>query len=342
MSTPETNRQLLLARHPEGRLVAEDFRLVDAPIAAPADGQLRIRTLYLSIDPTMRVWLHPTDNYLPMIQPGDVFRGIGIGVVEASRHPAWPVGRIVHGLFGCQERVLSDGTGLTALPDIAPLPLTAHFSLLGHIGATAYCGLLGIGAPKAGDTLLVSGAAGAVGSLAGQIGRILGCRVVGTAGGADKCRYLTEQLGFDAAVDYRAADYEAALRAACPSGVDVYFDNVGGRTLELALGLMNDFGRIVCCGMIAVYDDYDVPGPRNLVQVVLKRLRMQGFVILDPEHDIATAFAQLGKWASEGRLQHRAHVIDGLERLPDAINMLLDGRNQGKLMVRLSEVLAPG
>lgn len=335
--TTAGNRQLLLARHPEGRIRDEDFRLVDAPLASLADGQVQVRTIYLSIDPTMRVWLHPTDNYLPMIQPGEVFRGIGIGVVEATRHPGFAQGTLVQGLFGCQQRVISDGSDLLVLPDIAPLPVTAHFSLLGHIGMTAYCGLVKVGAAKAGETLLVSGAAGAVGALVGQIGRILGCRVVGVAGGAEKCRYLTEVLGFDAAVDYRAADFDASLAAACSKGVDVYFDNVGGHTLELALGLMNDFGRIVCCGMISTYNDYDVPGPRNIVQVVLKRLRMQGFVILDPEHDPKEAYAHLLQWAGEGRLQHRAHVVEGLERVPDAINMLLDGRNQGKLMVRLSD-----
>lgn len=334
--TPPLNRQLLLARHPKGRVAAEDFRLVETPLPALVAGQVQVRTVYLSIDPTMRVWLHPIDTYLPMIQPGEVFRAIAIGVVEASRHEGLAVGALVQGLWGCQEHAVVEGASVLALPPIAPLPLTAHFSLLGHIGMTAYCGLVKIGRPKAGETLLVSGAAGAVGSLTGQIGKLLGCRVVGIAGGADKCRYLTETLGFDAAVDYRREDFAAALRAACPRGVDVYFDNVGGPTLELALDLMNDFGRIVACGMISTYDELGGVGPRNLTQIVLKRLRIEGFVILDPEHDANEAITQVLGWAQQGKLKHRAHVIEGLEKVPEAINMLLDGRNQGKLMVQLS------
>ena len=184
---------------------------------------------------------------------------------------------------------------------------------------------------------MVSAAAGAVGSLVGQIGRILGCRVVGIAGGADKCRYLTETLGFDAAVDYRRDDFADALAAACPQGIDVYFENVGGHTLELVLDLMNDFGRIVACGMISTYNELEGRGPRNLMQIVVKRLRMEGFIVLDPQHDPKEACSHLLQWAAEGRLQHRAHVLEGLECVPDAINMLLDGSNQGKLLVRLSD-----
>jgi NADPH-dependent curcumin reductase len=330
------NRQLLLSRHPQGRVDADTFRLVESPLPNVGAGQVQVRTVYLSIDPTMRVWLHPVDTYLPMIRPGEVFRGIALGVVEASHNPAHAVGNIVQGLWGCQERAVVDGASLIALPSIAPLPLSAHFSLLGHIGMTAYCGLVKIGRPRAGETLLVSGAAGAVGSLVGQIGRILGCRVVGIAGGADKCRYLTQTLGFDAAVDYRDASFESHLREACAQGVDVYFDNVGGRTLELALDLMKDFGRIVACGMISTYDQLDSDGPRNLVQVVLKRLRMEGFVILDPVHDPVEAITQVASWAGQGRLIHRAHIVDGLDKVPAAINMLLDGTNHGKLMVRVS------
>jgi len=331
------NRQLLLARHPTGRVLASDFRLAEAPLPAPAEGQVQVRTIYLSIDPTMRIWLHPADNYLPMLQPGDVMRAVALGVVEASRDADHAVGALVQGLWGCQERAVVDGAQLLPLTPIAPLPLTAHFSLIGHIGTTAYCGLVKIGQPRAGETLVVSAAAGAVGSLVGQIGRILGCRVVGIAGGADKCRYLTETLGFEAAVDYRRDDFATALAAACPQGIDVYFENVGGQTLELVLDLMNDFGRIVACGMISTYNELEGRGPRNLMQIVVKRLRMEGFIVLDSQHDPKEACSHLLQWANEGRLQHRAHVLEGLECVPDAINMLLDGRNQGKLLVRLSD-----
>jgi NADPH-dependent curcumin reductase len=331
------NRQLLLAKHPTGRVLASDFRLAEVALPALAEGQVQVRTIYLSIDPTMRIWLHPADNYLPMLQPGEVMRAVALGIVEASRHADHPVGALVQGLWGCQERAVVDGAQLLPLTPIAPLPLTAHFSLLGHIGMTAYCGLVKIGQPRAGETLVVSAAAGAVGSLVGQIGRILGCRVVGIAGGVDKCRYLTEALGFDAAVDYRRDDFAAALAEACPKGIDVYFENVGGRTLELVLDLMNDFGRIVACGMISTYNELEGSGPRNLMQIVVKRLRMEGFIILDPQHDPKEACSHLLQWAAEGRLQHRAHVLEGLECVPDAINMLLDGGNQGKLLVRLSD-----
>jgi len=332
-----SNRQLLLARHPTGRVLASDFRLTETPLPALVEGQVQVRTIYLSIDPTMRIWLHPADNYLPMLQPGEVMRAVALGIVEASRHADHPVGALVQGLWGCQERAVVDGAQLLPLTLIAPLPLTAHFSLLGHIGMTAYCGLVKIGQPRAGETLVVSAAAGAVGSLVGQIGRILGCRVVGIAGGVDKCRYLTEALGFDATVDYRRDDFAAALAEACPKGIDVYFENVGGRTLELVLDLMNDFGRIVACGMISTYNELEGSGPRNLMQIVVKRLRMEGFIILDPQHDPKEACSHLLQWAAEGRLQHRVHLLEGLECVPDAINMLLDGGNQGKLLVRLSD-----
>jgi hypothetical protein len=330
-----TNRQLLIARHPQGRVRDDDFRLAEAPLPELGEGQVHVRTIYVSIDPTMRIWLHPADNYLPMLNPGEVMRSVSLGVIEASRNPAHAVGSFVQGLWGCQEHAVLDGAAVMPLPPIAPLPLTAHFSLLGHIGMTAYCGLVKIGRPVAGETVVVSAAAGAVGSLTAQIGRILGCRVVGIAGGEAKCRYLTETLGLDAAIDYRSDDFAAQFARACPQGIDVYFDNVGGETLDLALKHMNVFGRIVACGMISTYNDLSVPGPRHIAQVVLKRLRMEGFVILDPQHDAADAYAHLIPWAAEGKLQHRVHMLEGLQSVPDAINMLLDGRNQGKLMVRV-------
>jgi NADPH-dependent curcumin reductase CurA len=335
--TATANRQLLLASHPKGRVRDEDFRLAESPLPALAEGQVQVRTIYISIDPTMRIWLHPADNYLPMLQHGEVMRSVSLGVVEASRSSAHAVGAFVQGLWGCQEHAVVDAAAVMPLPPIAPLPLTAHFSLLGHIGMTAYCGLVKIGRPLAGETVVVSAAAGAVGSLVGQIGRILGCRVVGIAGGEAKCRHLTEVLGFDAAVDYRRDDFAAALKEACPKGIDVYFDNVGGEMLDLALTLMNVFGRIVACGMISTYNDLSAAGPRNIAQVVIKRLRMEGFVILDPQHDAKEAYEHLLKWAAEGRLQHRAHILEGLECVPDAINMLLEGRNQGKLLVRVGQ-----
>ncbi|MCB1886973.1 MAG: NADP-dependent oxidoreductase [Rhodocyclaceae bacterium] len=332
MTTSET---LVLRQFPQGRIGDDTFEVVSAPVAAPADGEVTVASRLISIDPTMRVWLDDARTYMDRLAPGDVMRAIAIGEVEASRSDALPVGTLVLGLTGCRTRATVPAASLQALPDIGPLPLDAHFGLLGHIGMTAWCGLTEIGQLKAGETLVVSAAAGAVGSLAVQVGKLLGCRVIGIAGGADKCRHLTEVLGIDAAIDYRSEDVAARLGALCPDSIDVYFDNVGGAILEAALEHMALFGRIVACGMISAYNRDDQAAPRNLLNVVTRRLRMEGFVILDARHDGPAAYRALLEWAAAGRIQYRVHAFDGLARIPDAINTLFDGNHHGKVVVRV-------
>ncbi len=334
MSGSET---LVLRTFPRGRIGADTFALVRSDVPEPADGEVTVSNRLISIDPTMRVWLDDERTYMDRLTPGEVMRAIAIGVVEASRSPELPVGTHVLGLTGCRSRATLPAASLQALPDIGPLPLEAHFGLLGHIGMTAWCGLNEIGQLRSGETLVVSAAAGAVGSLAVQVGKLMGCRVVGIAGGADKCRYLTDTLAIDAAIDYRSEDVAARLGALCPQGIDVYFDNVGGEMLEAALEHMALFGRIVACGMISGYNRDALPAPRNLLNVVTRRLRMEGFVILDPRHDAQAAYRALLEWAAAGRLQYRVHAFDGLARVPEAINALFDGNHHGKVVVRVGD-----
>lgn len=258
-------------------------------------------------------------------------RGIAIGRVEASRNLAWPVGTRVQGLLGWQDYHLSDGAGLQRIPD---LPADVWFGALGHIGLTAYCGLLDIGQPQAGDTLVVSAAAGAVGSLVGQIGKIKGCHVVGIAGGPEKCAWLTGELGFDAAVDYKAGKVLPALRAACPDGIDVVFENVGGEILDASLALINLRARIALCGLISGYAaTRREPGPYNFGNVLVRRARIEGFIALDFVHRAQEAYAQLGPWLAEGRLKYRVDTVHGLDHAVLAVNRLFEGTNHGKLIV---------
>jgi NADPH-dependent curcumin reductase CurA len=243
----------------------------------------------------------------------------------------------VQGLLGWQDYAISNGTGLTALPVNPAIPLTAYFGLFGHIGLTAYFGLLDIGRPKQGETLVVSAAAGATGSLVGQIGKIKGCRVVGIAGGDEKCRWLTEELGFDAAINYKKESVDEALKRHCPDGIDVYFENVGGKILDAVLSHINLRARIVLCGLIAQYNATEpVPGPYNFVNILVKRARVEGFIVLDYLPRAQEAFADLGKWYLEGKLKYRVDVVEGLEHAPQAINRLFEGSNTGKLILKIS------
>lgn len=332
-----TNRAWTLVARPEGLFKADNFRWVEAPIEDPADGQVLVRQLLLSLDPTNRGWANQTATYLPPLPIGSVMRGLGLGVVEASRHPAFSTGDYVHGLLGWQLYALSDGTGLTRIERAQGIPLDAYLSVFSHIGATAYFGLLEIGRPAAGETLVVSAAAGAVGSLVGQIGKIAGCRVVGIAGSEEKCRWLTEELGFDAAVTYRDSALPRKLRRACPSGIDVVFENVGGDVLDASLMQVNQRARVVLCGMIAQYNEpVPPPGPRFLVSLLTKRARMEGFIVLDYADRYPEAFRALEGWWRDGRLRYRSDIVDGLEHAPTAVNRLFDGTNAGKLIVRVS------
>ena len=330
------NAQWRLAARPEGLFKASDFRWVEEDTRPPADGEAVVRTVYLSLDPTNRGWA-AGDTYLPAVPLDSVMRGIGVGRVEESRHSSLAPGDVVSGLLGWQRYAVVPASQLTKLPPV-PLPLSAHLGLLGHIGLTAWVGLLQVGQPKAGETLVVSAAAGAVGSLVGQIGKIQGMRVVGIAGSDEKCAWLTGELGFDAAVNYKKAPVFAGLRRACPDGIDVYFDNVGGETLDTVLALINLRARIVVCGLISQYNATAVPpGPKNLPNLLVKRARMEGFIVLDHLAHAERAMADLVRWHLAGKLQYRLDVVHGLEGAPAAVNRLFDGTNTGKLVVRVSE-----
>jgi NADPH-dependent curcumin reductase CurA len=332
-----TNRRFLLVKRPVEMFTDDCFELVEEPVPDPGDDEAVVKLEYLSLDPTQRGWARDEPSYLPPVQLGEVMRGAGIGRVIASNSDAFPVGGAVTGLLGWQEYVLVGGaTGALANPLPDGIELLDAVSLYGSTGITAYFGLTDIGNLQAGETLVVSGAAGGVGSIAGQIGKIMDCRVVGIAGGKEKCRLVVEELGFDDCIDYKEGNLGAALREACPNGIDVYFDNVGGEILDAALEEMNDFGRIVACGMISGYNAAErPPGPRNIFRIVTKRLRMQGFIVIDFLPRFAEAAIQLGTWAAEGKLQNRVHVVDGFLNAPRAINMLFTGENTGKLVVKV-------
>lgn len=332
----QTNRQWRLKTRPVGLIRQEDFDLVTETLPELQDGQLQVRTVYLSLDPAMRGWLIDRPSYVPPVQIGEVMRGLAVGVVEASRHPKFAEGDVVQGLIGWQERVISSGEGLTKLPQ-SPLPMTANLGLFGLAGMTSYFGLLDVGQPKEGETLLVSGAAGSVGSLVGQIGKLKGMRVVGIAGSDDKCEWLTKELGFDAAINYKNGNLRAQLKEACPKGVDVYFENVGGEILDTVLTVMNNFGRVVVCGLISQYNATEaVPGPYNFAMVISKRLKIQGFIATDYGSRVKEMINDYASWYMSGKIKYRVDVVPGLEAAPTAINKLFDGSNSGKLIVQVS------
>jgi hypothetical protein len=331
-----SNGQWRLAAHPDGPVRPGDFRWVEEPVRDPAEGELLVRVEYLSLDPTHRIWASGKRSYVAPVAIGEVMRGGALGVVEASRHPGFPTGARVRGLLGWQQYALSDGRGLALVPDDPALPLTAHLALLGHIGQTAYFGLLEIGRPQPGETLVVSAAAGAVGSLVGQIGKLHGCHVVGIAGSDEKCRWIVEELGFDGAVNYRTQDLGAGLERLCPRGIDVDFENVGGAILDAILARINLRARVVICGLIAQYNATGaVPGPYNFQQILMQRARVEGFIVSDFAARAAEANDALRRWHAQGKLKYRADVVDGLRNAPAALNRLFDGSNAGKLIVRV-------
>ena len=332
--TANVNRQWRLAARPVGLIKESDFKLTEEPAPTPGEGEVLVRNLYLSIDPTNRGWIE-RDSYLPAVGIGEVMRGGTIGVVEQSRNSRFQEGAIVQGLLGWQDYALSDGSGLTLLPRNESIPLTAYFGLFGHIGLSAYFGLLDVGKPKSGETLVVSAAAGAVGSLVGQIGKIKGCRVVGIAGGEEKCRWITDELGFDGAIDYKSEPVLESLKKLCPDGIDVYFENVGGEILDAVLSHINNRARIVLCGLIAQYNaTQPVPGPYNFINILVKRARVEGFIVIDYMNRAEEAVADLAKWLTEGKIKYRVDVVEGIENAPRALNMLFEGANKGKLIVK--------
>ncbi|ROR45916.1 NADP-dependent oxidoreductase [Kitasatospora cineracea] len=334
---PVTNRQIRLARRPVGPVRQEDWTLTEEPVAGPADGWFLGRTRYLSLDPAMRGWLDDRPSYLPPVGLGEVMRAGSILEVVESAHPDFRVGEFVSGSFGVQEYALSDGRGTRRI-DPAAAPLPTHLGALGTPGMTAYFGLLEVGALNEGETVAVSGAAGAVGSLVGQIAKLKGCRVIGIAGGPAKCAWLTEELGFDAAVDYQAEDVRKALRTHAPDGIDVYFDNVGGTVLDAALTRLAVHARVVICGAISQYNnEHTVQGPANYLSLLVRRARMQGFVVFDYVTRYPEAAREIAGWIADGRLSTREHLVKGgVDAFPETFQMLFRGANTGKLILDLT------
>ncbi len=331
------NRQILLRRRPTGLVQPDDTELVTSPTPEPAEGEALVRTTYVGIDAAARTWLDGQPGYLPPVQLGDVIRAAGIGEVVASRCDAYAVGDVVTTLTGFQEYVIvRDDVFTTPVPGRAVDQL-AVMSVYGPTGATAYFGMTGIGRPQPGETVVVSAAAGATGSVAGQIAKIAGARVVGIAGGPAKCRAVVEDFGFDACIDYRENGLPAALKAHCPRGVNVYFDNVGGPILDAVLGRLAHKARVVLCGVISSYLTGEHPGPANYVNLLAKSALMQGFNALEEWSRFDEAFAALRQWEQEGRLVHREHIFEGIESCVDALNGLFMGVNIGKMLVRVSE-----
>ena len=328
------NRQWLYAKQPQGKIGPDTFQWTEGPIPVPRDGETLVRTRMLSLDPANRAWMMGK-TYRDALEPGQVMSGFAIGEVVESKSAGLKAGDIVEGDWGWQDYAAMPARRLTKRTTKAPFELLV--GPLSITGLTAYFGLLNIGQPKPGDTVLVSAAAGAVGTMAGQIARLAGCRVVGTAGGQDKCDWLVHELGFDAAVDYKAGGVYRALRAVCPNGIDVYFDNTGGPVLEAALSLMNLRGRIVCCGNVSQYDvEKPAPGPMAVPGlVVTKRLRLEGFVVMDFFDQRAEAEARLARWVEDGKIKAIVDIVDGLDKAPQALIGLFEGRNRGKMAVRL-------
>ncbi|MES2868423.1 MAG: NADP-dependent oxidoreductase [Pseudomonadota bacterium] len=333
--TDQTNRQFLLAKRPVGAATRDTFTFQQVPVLQPKDGQILVKNHYLSLDPAMRGWMNEGKSYIPPVGLGEVMRALGAGKVIASAHPDFAVGDYVNGALGVQDYFVGEPRGFYKVdPKLAPLPL--YLSALGMTGMTAYFALLEVGAPKAGDTVVISGAAGAVGSIAGQIAKLKGCRVVGIAGGKEKCQLLVDELGFDGVIDYKSEDVIAGLKRECPKGVDVYFDNVGGDILDAVLSRLNFKARVVICGAISQYNNKEaVKGPANYLALLVNRARMEGFVVMDYADRYAAAGQEMAGWLAKGQLKSKEHIVEGLETFPETLMKLFNGENFGKLILKV-------
>ncbi len=337
--SPTVNRQLRLVRRPTGMVQDSDFEMHREPVPTPGPGEVLVRNLFLSLDPAMRAWLWGRQTYIAPVNVGEVMRCSGVAQVVSSNNPDFAPGDFVVGVFGWQDFCLTTGEGPMRMMKIPPgTPLTWPLGVLGVTGMTAYWGLLDVGQPQPGQTVVVSGAAGAVGSVVGQIARLKGCRSVGLAGGADKCRWVTETGRFDACIDYRTENVEASLKKHCPAGIDVYFDNVGGTTLEACLNRLALRARVVLCGAISTYNDPEKTiGPRNYLNLLTQRARMEGFVVLDYFSRTREFLAEMTPWVLAGEIRFAEDIQQGLENAPATLRRLFEGKNLGKQLLQIAE-----
>ena len=336
MTAALQNRLFRLLKRPVGEPRRDDFAFDIEPVSEIADGQMLVKNLYLSLDPAMRGWMNDAKSYIAPVGLGDVMRAGGVGTVVNSKHPKFQAGDTVSGMLNVQDYAISDGKGMVKI-DPALASLTTYLNVLGMPGMTAYFGLLESGQPKAGETLVVSGASGAVGATVGQVAKILGLRVVGIAGGQEKCDYAIREFGFDACIDYKNQDVRKGLKEACPAGIDIYFDNVGGEILDIVLTRINLKARIVICGAISQYNNTaPVKGPSNYLSLLVNRARMEGIVVFDYAPRFKEGAAQLGQWMAEGKLKSREHVVEGLVTFPDTLMKLFKGENFGKLVLKVA------
>jgi NADPH-dependent curcumin reductase CurA len=332
------SRQLRLKSRPVGEVKTGDFELIDADVPEPGDGQVTVKVTHLSVDPAMRGWMNEGRSYVPPVKVGEVMRALALGRVVASLHPGFAEGDLVQGIFGVQEHAVSDGAGVQKIDPAPGVSAAAYLGAIGMTGMTAYFGLLDVGRLQEGNTVLVSGAAGAVGTVVGQIAKIKGARAVGIAGGPEKCRLLVDELGFDAAVDYKAGDLAEQIRAHTPDRVDVLFDNVGGEALDLGLTRLAHGARVVICGAISQYNNTTaVKGPSNYMMLLVTRSRMEGFVVFDYAGRYAEAARELAGWLREGRITSREDIVEGFETFPDALLKLFAGENTGKLILKVAD-----
>jgi NADPH-dependent curcumin reductase CurA len=331
------NRQFRLAARPSGLSKRSDWQLTTEPVAQPADGQLLVKVLQISLDPAMRGWMNEGRSYIPPVGIGEVMRAGGVGKVIASKHPGFAVGEHVSGGFGVQEYCVSDGKGVAQI-DLRLGTLPQWLNALGMPGMTGYFGLLDVGQPKPGETVVVSGAAGAVGQTVGQVAKIKGCRAVGIAGGRAKCDFVVKELHYDACIDYKAGNLKDGLKEHCPRGVDVYFDNVGGEILDTVLTRIGRGARIVICGAISQYNSTTpMKGPSNYMSLLVNRARMQGMVVFDYADRYALAVKDIAQWMREGKFVSREDVVPGLENFPETLNKLFSGENFGKLVLKVAD-----
>ena len=328
------NRRWILRQRPQGDLRDGDLQLVEAPLPTPGEGEVLVRNVYLMVAPTNRIWMSDIEQYMPPVALGDVMRGMAMGVVVDSGNPEFRPGDLVEGPMAWEE--YSIARHVRRVPLQAGVPLHVYASVLGSSGLTAYFGMTDIARPRSGETLVVSAAAGGVGSIAAQIGKLLGCRVVGVAGGARKCQFLLNELGLDAAVDHRGGKVLEDLRAACPKGIDVDFENVGGEVMDAVLALMNVGARIALCGMISTYNATgDWWSPKNFRNIIMRRARVEGFLITDYVPRFAEGVAQLAQWVRDGAIKYQVDIIDGIERAPEGLARIFSGANLGKQLVRV-------